>query len=74
MEEQDNSDYVVLFKAVKMSKRQAKKLGFALIFGFIGILISVGTIGPDNKLAALVLALVFAFIGYVSLGNRLSGK
>ncbi len=74
MEKQDDSHFVVLFKRVKMSKRQAKKVGFASIFGFVGVLISVGTIGPDNRLAVLVIALFFACIGYFSLSHRRSGK
>ncbi|UCG81744.1 MAG: hypothetical protein JSV60_05585 [Desulfobacterales bacterium] len=74
MGKQDNSDFVVLFKRVKISRRQAKKVGFAGIFGFVGALISVGTIGPDNRFAVLVIALFFACIGYFALSNRRSGK
>ena len=74
MNKQDNNDYVVLFKDAKISRRQAKRVGFGLIFGFVGVLISVGIFGPDNRLAALVIALLFALIGYFGLGKRLSGK
>ncbi len=73
MNRQDNNDYVVLFKDAKISRRQAKQVGFGLIFGFVGVLISIGIFGPDNRLAAFVIALLFAFIGYFSLGKRLSG-
>ena len=74
MNKQDDSDYVVLFKGAKISRRQAKQVGFGLVFGFVGVLISIGIFGPDNRLAALVIALLFAFIGYFGLGKRLSGE
>ncbi len=73
MNKQDNSDYVVLFKGAKISRRQAKRVGFGLVFGFVGVLISVGIFVPDTRLAALVIALLFEFIGYFGLGKRLSG-
>lgn len=69
-----NSDYVVPFMGTKMSKREANKVGFSLIVGFVGALLSVGIFGRDNRLAALAVASVFAFIGYFSLGNRLFRK
>jgi hypothetical protein len=72
MNKQDYDDYMVLFGGVKISKRKAKQVGFGLIFGFVGVLISIGIFGPDNRLAALVIALLFAFIGYFGLGKRLS--
>jgi hypothetical protein len=65
---------MVLFGRVKLSKAQLNRLGFGLIFGFVGLLISIGTMGRDNRLASLVIALVFAFIGYFGLGNRRSRK
>ena len=73
MSKQDSNDYVVLFGAARISRRQAKKMGSGLIFGFVGLLISIGIFGPDNRLAALVIVLLFAFIGYFGLGKRLSG-
>jgi hypothetical protein len=74
MNKQDNNDYVVLFGRAKISKRTAKKIGFALICGFVGALISIGVIGRDNKIAALVVAAVFTFIGYFRFGKKPSGK
>lgn len=69
-----NSDYVVLFKGTKLSKRQANKVGFGLIVGFVGALVSVGVFGRDNRLAALAVASVSALIGYFGLGNWLVKK
>ena len=74
MNKQDSNDDVVLFGGVKISRRQAKRMGFALIFGFVGALISIGVIGRDNKIAALVVAAVFTFIGYFRFGKKPSGK
>ena len=74
MDIQDNNDYVVLFGNVKMSKHQAKKVGFGLICGFVGVLISIGVLGRDNKIAALIVAGVFTFIGYFRFGKKPSGK
>ena len=74
MDKKETDDYIVLFKGAKLSKPQANKVGFSLIVGFVGALISVGIFGRDNRLAALAVASVFAFIGYFGLGNRLFRK
>jgi hypothetical protein len=74
MNKQDSNDYMVLFGGARISRHQAKRVGFGLIFGFVGVLISVGIFGPDNRLAALVIALLFAFIGYFGLGKRPSSE
>jgi hypothetical protein len=74
MNKQDNNDYVVLFRGAKISRRQAKRVGSGLILGFVGALISIGVLGPDNKIAALVVAGVFTFIGYFGLGKKPSGE
>ena len=57
-----------------MTRHRAKQLGYSLIFAFVGVLISIGIFGPENKLAALVIILVFAFIGFFVVAERLSGK
>jgi hypothetical protein len=49
-------------------------VGFGLIFGFVGLLISIGVLGRDNKIAALIVAGVFTFIGYFRFGKKPSGK
>jgi hypothetical protein len=74
MNKQDSNDYVVLFGNVKISKGKAKKIGFGLICGFVGALISIGVLGRDNKTAALVVAGVFTIIGYFGLGKKPSGE
>jgi hypothetical protein len=74
MNKQDSNDDVVLFGGVKISKRKAKKMGFGLICGFVGALISIGVLGRDNKIAALVVAAVFTFIGYFGSGKRPPGE
>jgi hypothetical protein len=74
MNKQDSNDDAVLFAGVKISRRQAKKMGFGLICGFVGALISIGVLGRDNKIAALVVAAVFTFIGYFRFGKKPSGK
>jgi hypothetical protein len=74
MNKQDSNDDIVLFGGVKISKRQAKKMGFGLICGFVGALISIGVLGRDNKIAALVVAAVFTCIGYFGLGKRPPGE
>jgi hypothetical protein len=74
MNKQDSNDYVVLFGRARISKHQAQKVGFGLIFGFVGLLISIGVLGRDNKIAALIVAGVFTFIGYFRFGKKPSGK
>ena len=74
MNKQDSNDYMVLFGGARISKHQAQKVGFGLIFGFVGLLISIGVLGRDNKIAALIVAGVFTFIGYFGLGKRPSSE
>jgi hypothetical protein len=69
-EKQRDSEYVVLFGGVRLSRAQLNRLGFGLIFGFVGLLISIGIIGRDNILPSLVVALIFAFIGYFALSKK----
>ena len=69
-----NSERAVLFKGAKLSKRQANKVGFGLIVGFVGAIVSVGVFGRDNRLAALAVSAVFASIGYFGSGNWLVRK
>ena len=73
-DKQGDSEHLVLFGGIKFSKVLANRLGFGLICGFVGLLISIGTMGRDNRLASLVVATVFACIGYFSLGKRGSNK
>ena len=74
MNKKDNDDHIILFRGLKMTRRRGKQLGYGLVFGFVGVLISIGIFGPGNKFAALVVILVFAFIGFFGLTKKLSGK
>ena len=48
-------DYVVLFKGAKLSKLEAKKVGLGIIFGNIGIVISVLAPGVENKIVGYII-------------------
>ena len=64
-------DYIVLFKGVKLSRREANKVGFSLILGFAGAILSVLSLGPENKLLSLIICAVLAAIGYFWLGKKI---
>ena len=74
MAENKRDDYVVLFKGAKLSNLEWKKVSLGIIFGFIGIVISLFTIGAENKIVSLIIISIFALFGYFVLGNRLFKK
>jgi hypothetical protein len=57
-------EYIVFFKGIKISKREANKIGIGIIFGFVSALISVLIIGVENKIAGMIICGVFAAVGY----------
>ncbi len=63
-------DYKVIFRGATISKREANKVGVALLFGFIGIVTIGLTFGIKNKLTLFVIALILACIGYFGIANR----
>lgn len=69
--EKDN--YVVLFKGAKLSKREANKVGLGVVFGVIGIFVSI-VAGVKNNLIAFILILIFAAVGYFIIGNKIFKK
>jgi len=70
MKNKDNDDYKVGFSGATISKKEAKKVGVALIFGFIGIGVIGLFLGLKNKLVILLLSLILACVGYFGIANR----
>ena len=73
MDKKDKNNYIVLFKGIKLSKREANKVGLAIIFGFVGILMSIFITGGRNRALDLLIIFTFAGIGYF-LGSRFFKK
>lgn len=69
MKSQD--EYIVLFQGVKLSKREANKVGLGLILGFVGAIISVLFIGVENKITGIIICCILAAVGYFWVGNKI---
>lgn len=73
MKSKEKNDYIVLFKGAKLSKREANKVGLSIIFGIIGIVISIATVGTNNKNIGFMIIAIFALVGYF-IGNKIFKK
>ncbi len=74
MKNKNQDDYKVIFGGATISKKEANKVGVAMIFGLIGI-VAIGLIFEiTNKLAIGIISLILAFIGYFGIANRLFKK
>ena len=70
MKSKDNDDYKVIFGGATISKKEANKVGVAILFGFIGIVAIGLSLGIKNKLAIFIIALISACIGYFGVASR----
>ena len=73
MKNKEKDDYIVPFKGAKLSKREANKVGLSIIFGIIGIVVSLATIGTNNKTIGFIIVAAFALFGYF-VGNKIFKK
>ncbi len=71
MKNKDKDEYKVIFGGATISKKEANKVGVALLFGFIGIVAIGLAFEIENKLAIFIIALILACIGYFGIANRL---
>jgi len=71
MKNEDKDEYKVIFGGATISKKEANKVGVALLFGFIGIVTIGLAFEIENKLAIFIIALILACIGYFGIANRL---
>jgi hypothetical protein len=72
MNDEKNREYYVPFKGCRpLNKRQAKQVGFTLIFGFVAAGILALTFGKGILSASLILAvtIVAYFFGQKLFGN-----
>ena len=77
MTENNRDDFVGFYGGIggtKISKREAKKVSLGITFGIVGIVISLLTIGFENKFVSLIIIFTFALFGYFVLGERLFKK
>lgn len=74
MKNKDKDDYKVGFSGTTISKSEARKVGVALLFGFIGIIAIGLTSEIKNKLAIFIISLILACVGYFGIANRLFKK
>ncbi len=74
MDKDQKDEYVALFQGVKLTKREANKVGLGLLFGFVGGIISLFLLGPENKVATGIICFIFVAIGYFLIGNKIFRK
>jgi hypothetical protein len=74
MKNKDKDDYKVIFAGATISKKEANKVGVALLFGLIGVVVIGLSLGLKNKIAIFILALFFAFTGYFVIANKVCKK
>lgn len=70
----DKDDYKVVFGGATISKREAKKVLIALVFGMLGIVAIGLAFGLKNKVVVFIVSLILAGIGYFGLANRFIKK
>ena len=71
MKNRDNDDYKVVFGGATISKKEAKRVRVAFLFGVVGV-VAVGlTLGLQNKLGVFILSLALAGIGYFGVAKRI---
>jgi len=71
MNKKSKNDYFVLFQGAKISKREANRVGVGFVFGFVGAVISAFLIGPENKIANIIVVIFFVAIGYFWVGHKI---
>ena len=74
MLKRSDDDYIVLFQMAKLSKHEAKKVGIGILFGLVGLIISLLIFGGESKILSYTVIGIFLFIGYFLIGNRFIKK
>ncbi|VAV85020.1 hypothetical protein MNBD_DELTA01-394 [hydrothermal vent metagenome] len=67
---QKADDYVTLFRGIKLRKRNANVAGLSLIFGMIGMSLTLISPYTRTRYIAFPVILIFVIAGF-SLGNRI---
>ena len=70
MSKHSDDDYVVVFQMEKLSKHEAKKVGIGILFGLVGLIISLFIFGGKYKIPSFIIIGIFLFIGYFLIGNK----
>jgi hypothetical protein len=74
MDKKKKNDYLVLFSGAKISKREANKVGLGLIFGIIGVVLTVvinTATGKEFKIFNYIIIVVLTLFGYFIVGNKI---
>ena len=70
----EKDDYIVLFKGAKLSKKEANKVGVALIFAMIGAVLIYFAFGIENQTAVFLICSALASIGYFVIADKIIKK
>jgi preprotein translocase subunit SecF len=71
MIDKDKDNYKVLFSGATISKKEANKVGIALIFAMVGAVLIYFTFGIENKTAVFFICLALSSIGYFGIANKI---
>jgi len=77
MDKKKKDDYLILFSGAKISKREANKVGLGLIFGTVGVILTIVitiATGKEIKIFNYIIIAVFALFGYFIVGNIITRK
>lgn len=74
MSRKEKDDYVIPFKGAKLNRSQANRIGFAIICGFVAVIVLVPTIGETTPLLTKVLVISAFVLGFMLYGRRQNSK
>jgi hypothetical protein len=66
-----NNDYYVGFKGAKLNKLAANRAGIGILFGIIGIILTVFLPFKEHKFLNYAIIFVFAVVGYFVVGPKI---
>ena len=74
MQKHSDDDYIILFRMAKLSKFEAKKVGIGILFGLVGLIVSLLIFEGKYKVLSYTVIGIFIFIGYFLIGNNFVKK
>ncbi len=60
----NNDDYLVLFQGAKIAKREANIAGLSIIFGIVGVVVSILIPVEKTKFIDYLIIIIFTVVGF----------
>ena len=71
MKDKNEDDYKIVFGGAIISKKEAKRVKVALLFGMVGIVVIGLTLGLRCKSQVFIVSLALAGIGYFGVAKKI---